>query len=182
MLYCVKCGSSLPEESTLCLKCGSSVSLTAGVRSPGNATYSATPAGYGHRLKLWFPLILAALASAAVFVTIRMKSDPSGIETVKRHFVFYDEYSRGEWKREPCQDAEHQRCVDVSYTVAVQACGPITFSWRVFPSEDDLNYEGARPRVDETKYAFYAFLIKDSGTLVAAQALGKPVPQTCQYR
>jgi hypothetical protein len=182
MLYCVKCGSSLPEESTLCLKCGSPASVTAGMRSAGKGKYSATPAGYGHHMKLWFPLILAVLASAAVFVAIRMKSDPSGIETVKRHFVFYDEYSRGVWKRKPCQDTEHQQCVDVNYTVSVQSCGPVTFSWRVFPSEDDLNYEGARPRVDETKYAFYAFLIKDSGTLVAAQALGKPVPQTCQYR
>jgi zinc-ribbon domain len=187
MLYCAKCGSSLPEESTLCLKCGFPVSLgethdAATGAGSREHEHSATPARYGHHLKLWFPLLLAALASAAVFVAIRMKSDPSGIEIVKRHFVFYDEYSHGVWERKACQAAEHQQCVDLSYTVQVQACGPVTFSWRVFPSEDDLNYQGAQPRVDETKYAFYAFLIKDSGTLLAPQALGKPVPQACQYR
>jgi hypothetical protein len=187
MLHCVNCGSSLPEESTLCVKCGFPVTLdesrtAAELQNARENKYSATPPGYGHHVKLWFPLVLAVLASAALFVAIRMKSDPSGIEIVKRHFVFYDEYSRGAWKRAPCQDPEHQNCVAISYTVPVQACGPVTFSWRVFPAEDDLNYEGAQPRVDETKYAFYAFLIKDSGTLVAAQAVGKPVPQTCQYR
>ena len=182
MLHCVKCGSSLPEESTLCLKCGSISPGRTGGAAACEHENSAIPSGYGHHLKLWFPLLLAVLASAAIFVAIRMKSDPSGIEIVKRHFVFYDEYSHGAWERQACQDAEHRQCVDVSYTVEVQACGPVTFSWRVFPSEDDLNYKGAQPRVDETKYAFYAFLIKDSGTLVAAQALGKAVPQTCQYR
>ena len=187
MLHCVKCGSSLPEESTLCLKCGFPVSPAVGradARAGGapENKYSATPRGYGHHVKLWFPLLLAVLGSAAVFMAIRAKSDPSGIEIVKRHFVFYDGYSHGTWQRKPCQDPQHQQCVDVNYTVPVQACGPVTFSWRVFPSDDDLNYEGAQPRVDETKYAFYAFLIKDSGTLVAAQAFGKPVPETCQYR
>jgi predicted nucleic acid-binding Zn ribbon protein len=187
MLHCVKCGSALAEESTLCLKCGFPVTPDESVsadelRSARENKYSAKPAGYGHHVKLWFPLVLAVLASAAVFVAIRMKSDPSGVETVKRHFVFYDEYSHGVWQRKPCQEAGHDRCVDISYTVPVEACGPVTFSWRVFPSDDDLNYEGAQPRVDETKYAFYQFLIKDSGTLVPAQAAGKPVPQVCQMR
>jgi hypothetical protein len=187
MLYCVKCGSSLPEETTLCLKCGFPVTLDesrtgAELQTASKNKYSATPPGYGHHVRLWFPLVLAALASAAVFVAIRMHSDPSGIEIVKRHFVFYDDYSHGAWQRKPCQEAGHEQCVDVTYTVPVQACGPVTFSWRVFPSDDDLNYEGAQPRVDEAKYAFYAFLIKETGALVPAQALGKPVPQTCQYR
>ena len=187
MLHCVKCGSSLPEESTLCLKCGFPVAPEesrgdAGTGGERKQDYSATPRGYGHHIKLWFPLLLAVLGSAAVFVAIRMKSDPSGIEIVKRHFVFYDDYSHGVWQRKPCQDPEHQQCVNVTYTVPVQACGPVTFSWRVFPADDDLNYEGAEPRVDEVKYAFYAFLIKDSGTLVAAQAVGKAIPESCQYR
>jgi hypothetical protein len=187
MLHCVNCGSSLSEESTLCLKCGFPVTLDESrtskeLQEARKNKYSAMPSGYGHHVKLWFPLVLAVLASAAVFVAIRMKSDPSGIDIVKRRFVFYDEYSHGAWQRQPCEDAEHKTCIDVSYTVPVQACGPVTFSWRVFPSEDDLIYEGAQPRVNETKYAFYQFLIKDSGMLVPAQAVGKPVPQTCQYR
>jgi hypothetical protein len=186
-LYCVKCGSSLPEESTLCVKCGFPVTLHESRSSAETGVaqrikYSATPAGYGHPVKLWFPVVLAVLASGALFVGIKMKSDPSGIEIVKRHFVFYDEYSHGTWQRTPCQAAGHEKCLDLTYTVPVQACGPVTFSWRVFPAEDDLNYEGAQPRVDETKYAFYGFLIKETGALVPAQAVGKAVPETCQYR
>jgi hypothetical protein len=187
MLHCVNCGSSFPEESTLCVRCGFPVmfdeSRTAaeGENARKNK-YSATPAGYGHHIKLWFPLVLAVLASAAVFVTIRMKSDPSGIEIVKRRFVFYDEYSHGDWRRKPCQGTGPEKCLEVSYTLQVQACGPVTFSWRVFAADDDLEYEGAQPHVDESKYAFYAFLIKDSGALVPAQSLGKPIPETCQYR
>jgi hypothetical protein len=187
MLYCVNCGSSLPEESTLCVKCGFPVtrdeSQTAvEIEYAREKKYSATPVGYGHHVKLWFPLVLAVLASAAVFMGIKMKSDPDGIEIVKRHFVFYDGYSQGTWQRSACQAASHEKCFDITYTVPVQACGPVTFSWRVFPAEDDLMYEGAQPRVDEAKYAFYQFLIKETGALVPAQAEGKPVPQTCQYR
>jgi hypothetical protein len=187
MLYCVNCGSSLTEESTLCVKCGFPVTLD-GSRTPAESRaaardkYSATPPGNGHHIRMWFPVFLAVLATAALYATIRMKSDPSGIEIVKRHFVFYDEYAHGSWQRTPCQVAGHEKCVEVRYTVAVQGCGPVTFSWQVFPTEDDLNYEGALPRVNETKYAFYAFLVKDSGTLIPAQALGKPVPESCQYR
>ena len=187
MLHCVKCGSLLPEDSTLCPKCGYPVardeSATAGeTRDARKNKYSATPPGYGHHVKMWFPVVLAILASAALYVGLRMKSDPGEIEIVKRHFVFYDEYSHGTWARKPCQVAGHDTCFDISYVVPVPACGPVTFSWQVYPGEDDLTYEGAQPRVDETKYAFYAFLIKDNGTLVPAQAFGKPVPAACQYR
>ena len=99
MLYCVNCGSSLTEESTLCVKCGFPVTLD-GSRTPAESRaaardkYSATPPGNGHHIRMWFPVFLAVLATAALYATIRMKSDPSGIEIVKRHFVFYDEYAR----------------------------------------------------------------------------------------
>jgi hypothetical protein len=190
MLFCTNCGSSIPEQSTLCVQCGLPVidHTNHTNRSPAtnppapHDNYSATPRGVHHHIKPWVPFILALIGSAAVFTAIRMKSDPSGIEIVKRHFVFYDEYSHGDWQRKPCQAAGHEKCFDITYTVPVPACGPVTFSWRVFPAEDDLNYQGAQPRVDETKYAFYAFLIQDSGTLVPSQALGKPVPDSCQYR
>ena len=187
MLHCVKCGSLLPEDSTLCPKCGYPVtrdeSRTAAEQlDEQKHKYSATPAGYGHHVKMWFPVVLAILASAALYVGLRMKSDPGGIEIVKRHFVFYDDYSHGTWTRQACKVAGHDTCFDVTYTVPVQGCGPVAFSWQVYPGEDDLMYEGAQPRVDETRYAFYAFLIKDTGTLVPAQALGKPVPAACAYR
>ena len=187
MLHCVNCGASIPEASTLCVKCGLPIinhesrdSARAGIAPKDNKL--AMPQGLRHHVKLWVPLVLAVIGSAAVFVAIQMKSDPSGIEIVKRHFVFYDEYSHGTWQRKPCTAADHAKCIAVNYTVPVQACGPVTFSWQVFPTEDDLNYQGAQPRVDETKYAFYAFLVPDSGTLIPAQALGRPVPETCQYR
>src|ERR1700722_3211835 len=187
MLHCVKCGSSLPEGSTLCLKCGFPVAMgsdrgDAGAEGVREDKYSATPSGYGHHVKFWFPLLLAVLGSAAVFMAIRVKSDPSDIEIVKRHFVFYDEYSHGVWQRKPCQAAGHTSCVEGTYTVPVRAGGPVKFSWRVFPAEDDLEYEGALPRVNETRYAFYSFLVKETGALIPAQAYGKPVPETCQYR
>lgn len=187
MLYCVNCGSSLPEESTLCLKCGFPVTLDesrtpAQVRAERESRYSVAPAGRGRQYRMWVPVVLAVLASAAIFVTIKMKSDPSGIEIVKRHFVFYDEYSHGSWQHTPCQAAGHDKCFDIAYTVPVQACGPVTFSWRVFPAEDELEYKGAQPRIDETKYAFYEFLVPETGALVPAQAEGKPAPQACQYK
>src|ERR1700678_3027830 len=188
MLHWVKCGTVLEEESTLCVKCGYPVNQAedlpaAQAGAIERKKYSAIPAvGYGHHVKMWFPVVLAILATAALYVGLRSKSDPSGIEIVKRHFVFYDDYSHGTWTRQACQVAGHDTCFDVTYTVPVQGCGPVVFSWQVYPGEDDLMYEGAQPRVDETRYAFYAFLIKDTGTLVPAQALGKPVPAACAYR
>ena len=187
MLYCVKCGSSVAEGTTFCLKCGTPVTgeesrTAAEAQAAQSKKYSAIPSGYGHHVRLWFPVALGLLACAALFTAVRMNSDPYGIGIVKRHFVFYDDYAHGTWRYKPCEAAGHQKCVDVSYTVPVQACGPVTFSWEVFPGEDDLNYEGAEPRVNEAKYAFYAFLVKDTGALIAAQAVGKPVPETCQYR
>lgn len=188
MLHCVKCGTVLPEDATLCSNCGYPVNqaedLTAAETEAINRKkYSAIPAvGYGHHVKMWFPVVLAILATAALYVGLRRKSDPSGIEIVKRHFVFYDDYSHGAWQHAPCQAPDHSSCVEVTYTVPVQACGPVTFSWRVFPSEDDLEYQGAMPRVNETRYAFYSFLVKETGALIPAQAYGKPVPEVCQYR
>jgi zinc ribbon protein len=188
MLHCVKCGTVLPEDATLCSNCGYPVNqaedLTAAETEAINRKkYSAIPAaGYGHHVKMWFPVVLAILATAALYVGLRRKSDPSGIEIVKRHFVFYDDYSHGAWQHTPCQAPDHSSCVEVTYTVPVQACGPVKFSWRVFPSEDDLEYQGAMPRVNETRYAFYSFLVKETGALIPAQAYGKPVPDVCQYR
>jgi hypothetical protein len=188
MLHCVKCGTILAEGSTLCSNCGCPVNMAQDLTAAEAAAvarkkYSAVPAvGYGHHVKMWFPVVLAVLASVALYVGLRMKSDPSGIEIVKRHFVFYDDYSHGVWQRTPCQAAGHTSCVEVTYTVPVRACGPVKFSWRVFPAEDDLEYEGALPRVNETRYAFYSFLVKETGALIPAQAYGKPVPETCQYR
>jgi hypothetical protein len=186
MLYCVNCGSLLEEESTLCLKCGFPVAFDEkgqpiSQQSGRKRKESVEPLPFMHHVKLWVPLVLAIIGSAALYFFIQKKSDPSGIEIVKRHFVFYDDYSHGNWARQPCQEAGHDKCWDITYTVPVAACGPVTFSWRVFPAEDDLNYEGAMPRVDETKYAFYAFLVKDDGALIPSQALGKPVPSSCAY-
>src|SRR5271156_1203396 len=130
MLHCVKCGSLLPEDSTLCPKCGYPVardeSATAGEKRDARKNkYSATPPGYGHHVKMWFPGVLAILAWAALYVGLRMKSDPGGIEIVKRHFVFYDDYSHGSWARKACKGTGDDICFDVTYTVPVPACGPV---------------------------------------------------------
>ena len=92
MLYCVKCGSSVAEGTTLCLKCGTPVTgeeprTTAEAQTAQSKKYSAMPQGYGHHVRLWFPVVLGIVACAALFAAVRMNSDPYGIGIVKRHFV-----------------------------------------------------------------------------------------------
>jgi hypothetical protein len=104
------------------------------------------------------------------------------IEIVKKHFVFYPEYSHGTWREAPCSGAE--KCREVTYTIPVKGCGPVTFDWRVQAGDDrdpTWSYNGANPKFDEDKYALYAVLSEDS-RLIDSPALGKPVPDTCQMK
>jgi len=99
-----------------------------------------------------------------------------GLSIVKGHFVFYPEYSDGEWHEELCPSNDPSKCWYVRYTIPVKGCGPVTFSWTVYPSRNTFDYSGPKPSIDEGKYRLYAF---DSPN--ALPPLGKPLPETCQY-
>jgi hypothetical protein len=106
-------------------------------------------------------------------------NDPT--EIVKKHFVFYPEYSHGIWREANCASVNVEKCREVTYTVPVKGCGTVTFTWRVFPDRDaatNWSYNGSSPKFDDTKYAFYAVLSEDS-RLIDSPALGKPAPETC---
>ena len=103
------------------------------------------------------------------------------MEIVRKHVAFYPEYSHGSWQKGACTDKE---CQEVSYTVPVKACGPVTFRWRVFPGEDadaSLSYQGANPTLDESAYPLYA-VIDDDSHFIDSPALGKQVPSVCQLK
>jgi hypothetical protein len=128
--------------------------------------------------------LLALLALAGWVYSIyneHRANDP--LEIVRRHFIFYAEYSHGAWQERPC-GVEQEKCRKVTYTIPVKGCGPVTFDWRVGSGEDGDRtwfYDGASPRFDEDKYPLYAVLGDDS-RLIDSPALGKPLPDTCQLK
>jgi hypothetical protein len=131
-------------------------------------------------------LTFLCLVGAAVWLYViyagRRAHDP--VEIVKKHFVFYPEYSHGVWREAKCANVASEGCRNVTYTVPVKGCGPVTLAWRVFSGEDidgAWTYNGATPRVDENAYALYGVLSEDS-RLIESPALGKPVPQSCQLK
>jgi len=141
-----------------------------------------------HKQKIEYGLlILLALGSAAGWGYIafnqRQQSDPMGI--VKKHFLFYPEYSQGVWHEGPCSQTEAGgKCREVTYTIPVHGCGEVTFDWNVFPSDDGdktYSYNGARPKLDEANYPLYAILSDDS-YFIDSPALGKRLPETCQLK
>lgn len=106
------------------------------------------------------------------------------IEIVKKHFVFYPDYSRGAWNEQPCTKPAAQKCRQVTYTVPVKGCGPVSFDWQVQMDQDGertWSYQGPNPKFDEDKYPLYAVLSEDS-RLIDSPALGKPVPDKCQLK
>jgi len=127
-------------------------------------------------------LMVAALAGWGVlFYLQKQESDPEVI--VRKHFLFYSEYSHGVWHEAKCP-ADREYCYDVTYTVPVKGCGAVTFDWQVFRGDDagdSWAYKGTRPSFDESKYPLYAMLSPDSH-FIDSPALGKPVPDTCQLK
>jgi hypothetical protein len=131
-------------------------------------------------------LILLVVVAAAgwmyVIYNAHRANDPT--EIVRKHFVFYPEYSLGVWREGGCANVDGETCREVTYTVPVKGCGPVTFDWRVFPGEDantTWSYNGTSPIFDEEKYPLYAVLSEDSH-LIDSPALGKPEPETCPFK
>ena len=87
-------------------------------------------------------------------------------------------------KNEECAHVDGNKCRDVRYTISVKGCGPVTLDWRVSAGEDAdaaWTYNGTSPRFDESQYPLYAVLSEDF-RLIGSPALGKPLPQTCQFK
>jgi hypothetical protein len=142
-------------------------------------------ATFWRRLKnalLIFCLVVAAAGWGYVIYSDRRSKDP--VEIVKKHFVFYPQYSHGVWREGECPGAGASECRDVTYTIPVSGCGDVTFDWRVFPGEDadaTWTYRGPAPKVDESKYPFYAVLNEDS-RFIDSPALGTALPAACQVK
>ena len=140
---------------------------------------------YWHHFKQTSVILLTLGAAAGWFYIIykgRRANDP--MEIVKKHFVFYPPYSHGTWRETECRNADTQKCREVTYTVPVTGCGPVTFDWRVSPGDDadsSWSYQGSSPKFDESKYPLYAVLNGDS-RLIDSPALGKPLPPNCRSK
>ena len=125
---------------------------------------------------------------------------------VKKHFLFYPEYSHGVWTEGPCKasgagtaagagrnpGSDVKGCSDVTYTIPVKGCGNVTFDWNVFPGDGDADatwmynppptladkLQGRGQKIDEAAYPFYAFMGEDQ-RFIDSPALGKAVPEEC---
>lgn len=123
-------------------------------------------------------LVSAVVWCLLIYQSNRAK-DP--LEIVRRHFLFYPEYSHGVWRDGPCAGTQQTECREVTYATPVGNCGPVTFRWRVTASGDAdaaWVYEGPTPNFDESKYPLYAILNPDS-QFIDSPALGKPLPSAC---
>ena len=129
-------------------------------------------------------VIACALSAAGWWFLVyegNRAKDP--MEIVRKHFVFYPDYSHGVWRDAPCDGAKESGCREVTYATPVGSCGLVTFRWRVFNGpEADTDapwaYEGPTPNFDESKYPLYAILNPDS-RLIDSPALGRPPPSSC---
>ena len=83
-------------------------------------------------------LLLCVIFAGAgwLYVIYNQHRSNEPVEIVKKHFVFYREYSQGVWREGACAKVDRAKCRDVTYTVPVSGCGPITFDWNVFPDDD----------------------------------------------
>lgn len=185
MSFCVNCGNSLAEESAFCNECGHRVALAAqGVTKSRDATNIPVPSR--HRFKYPLIVLVAVVAVVVWGFYIRMSTgDPIGMVT--KEFVFYPEYSHGQWGQEhqescPSFDPSDSDCWHITYTIPVQGCGDITLSWTVFPEREAVLYHGTSPRIDEYLYPLFARYDRDSRTLQDFRDRSKPLPETCQYK
>jgi hypothetical protein len=129
---------------------------------------------------LAFLCLVAAAGWVYILYTQNRANNP--LEIVRKHFVFYPDYSRGVWREEKCSQAGRAKCQEVVYTVALKGCGPLTFDWRVFPAEDAetiWSFQCTSPKLDESRYPLYAVLNEDSH-LIDSPTRGKPL--TCQLK
>jgi hypothetical protein len=136
-------------------------------------------------------VLLCAAAAGWIYVAVNEHRQKDPVVIVKKHFMFYQEYSHGIWREVACAPstsgptsrADVQGCRDVTYTIPVKGCGRVMFDWTVLPGNDDADavwtYNGARPKLDEAEYPLYAFL-DDEGHFIDSPALGKPVPEACR--
>jgi len=140
---------------------------------------------YWHHFKHAFLILLTLVAVAGwLYVIYKEERSNEPMEIVKKHFVFYPEYSHGVWREEECAHVDGNKCREVRYTISVRGCGPVTFDWRVSVGEGAdaaWSYNGPSPRFNENEYPLYAVLNDDS-RLIDSPALGKPLPETCQFK
>ncbi len=140
---------------------------------------------FWHRFKLALQILLLLVAAAGwSYVLYNEHRAHEPVEIVKKHFLFYPEYSHGVWREDLCASMDRKKCREVSYTVPVKECGPVTFDWHISFGEDEdatWSYNGANPKLNEAKYPLYAVLSEDS-RLIDSPALGKPLPETCQFK
>ena|SRR5271165_1662831 len=129
-------------------------------------------------------LLVVAAAAGWLYVIYNQHRANDPVEIVKKHFVFYPEYSHGVWRQGQCAHVDKKGCREVNYTIQVKSCGTVNFEWRVFPDEDATatwTYVGGNPRIDENKYPLFAMLNEDS-RLIESPALGSPLPETCRLK
>jgi hypothetical protein len=140
---------------------------------------------FWRRFKLALQIFLLFVGAAGwSYVLYNEHRAHEPVEIVKKHFLFYPEYSHGVWREQPCASVDGKKCREVRYTVPVNGCGPVTFAWHVSSGEDEdatLSYNGTYPKFNEDKYPLYAVLSQDS-RLIDSTALGKELPETCQFK
>lgn len=137
-----------------------------------------------HFKNTFLAIVVLAGGAGWLYVLYNDHRSKEPVEVVKKHFVFYPEFSHGVWREAGCPAGEKQKCREVSYTVPLKGCGTVNFGWRVFPQEDadaTWSYTGPNPRIDENKYPLYAVLNEDS-RLIDSPAVGLPIPDTCQLK
>jgi hypothetical protein len=157
------------------------------------------------KFKFWRHVIEAVVVLAAAagwaYVAVNAHRQKDPVVIVKKHFLFYPEYSHGVWTEGPRAAAgagagsgTAKGCSDITYTIPVKGCGDVTFDWNVFPGDGDGDadatwkynppptlagkVQGRRQEVDEAAYPFYAFMGEDA-RFIDSPALGKAVPEVC---
>jgi hypothetical protein len=140
--------------------------------------------GWHHIRRAILTLCVAVAAAGWLYVIYNERRSHDPTEIVKKHFVFYPDYSHGSWHEGQCADARKEKCREVTYTVPVKGCGAVTFDWRVFSDDDGdatWTYQGPSPKVNESKYPLYAVLNEDS-RFIDSPALRTALPEVCQVK
>jgi hypothetical protein len=133
---------------------------------------------------IFLGVLVFAAGAGWLYVIYNEHRSKQPLEVVRKHFIFYPEYSHGSWREGQCADRSKEKCREVTYTIALKDCGAVRFDWLVFPGDDEdptWSYNGTSPRIDESKYPLYAVLSEDS-RLVDPPAVGRPLPESCQLK
>ncbi len=137
-----------------------------------------------HSKRALLALLVGLSAMGWLYVIYSERQSKNPTEIVKKHVIFYPEYSHGMWQEGHCGQGQSDGCRDVKYTLSVPGCGSVSFDWRVFPDKDSdtaFSYQGSTPKLNEDKYPLFAVLNADS-LLIAPPAVGQPLPQSCQLK